>query len=263
MAISFLKDILLGDDIGEIKIKSFSHNILRIIILAVSSFTISLIVFLSNILGIFELKAYDLYSRYLNPIRSSGNIVVVQVDQESIDALSKEGITWPWPRQIYAPIIEYLSKADAIFIDILFTEPSSYGQEDDKILTDAFKKASNVYLPIFLSHQEEIMPSEEEEFIKHIAIKDKVSAGSIFNSVITPIDTFKSAIRGAGNVTISPDEDGVYRGIPLFFQLKQFIIPHFLLGYLVEKGVVKIKQDSIYINTHGGWKTHAKILSGK
>ncbi len=258
MAISFLKDILLGDDIGEIKIKSFSHNILRIIILAVSSFTISLIVFLSNILGIFELKAYDLYSRYLNPIRSSGNIVVVQVDQESIDALSKEGITWPWPRQIYAPIIEYLSKADAIFIDILFTEPSSYGQEDDKILTDAFKKASNVYLPIFLSHQEEIMPSEEEEFIKHIAIKDKVSAGSIFNSVITPIDTFKSAIRGAGNVTISPDEDGVYRGIPLFFQLKQFIIPHFLLGYLIEKGVVKIKQDSIYIN-----ETEIPMVDGK
>jgi len=245
--------------LGNTEILHFiGPNVRKVLILSVSSFILSLIIFLSNILGIFELKAYDLFSRYLNPIRSSGNIIIVQVDQESIDALSKEGITWPWPRQIYAPIIEYLSQADAVFIDILFTEPSSYGQEDDKILTDAFKKASNVYLPIFLSRQQESMPSEEEKFIKHIAIKDKVSAGSISNSVITPIDIFKSAIRGAGNVTISPDEDGVYRGIPLFFQLKQFIIPHFLLGYLIEKSVIKIDQDTLYVN-----ETEIPMVDGK
>ncbi len=149
---------------------------------------------------------------------------------------------------MYAPIIEYLSEADAVFIDILFTEPSSYGQEDDKILADAFRKASNVYLPVFLSRQEETMPIEEEEFIKRISIKDKVSSGFVFNSVITPIDTFKGAIRGVGNVTISPDEDGVYRRVPLFFQLKEFIIPHFLLGYLIEKSVIKIEKGSIYVN---------------
>lgn len=243
---------------GRAKIKPFSPHIRKIIILTISSFTISLIIFLSDILGIFELKAYDLFSRYLNPIRSSDNIIIVQVNQESIDALSKEGITWPWPRQIYAPIIEYLSEADAVFIDILFTEPSSYGQEDDRIFAEAIKKASNVYLPIFLSRQQEIMPSGEEEFIKHISIKDKVSAGFIFNSVSSPIDIFKGAIRGAGNVTISPDEDGIYRGIPLFFQLKQFIIPHFLLGYLIEKGVIKIEQDTLYVN-----ETEIPMVDGK
>jgi adenylate cyclase len=242
--------ILLGDAVAmnKTRVNTLSHNIVKVIVLTISSFGISLIIFLSNILGIFELKAYDLYSRYLNPARSSDNIVVVEVDQESIDALSKEGVTWPWPRQIYAPIVEYLSEADAVFMDILFTEPSSYGQEDDVIFADAIKKASNVYLPIFLSRRQETRPVEEEEFIKNIAIKNEIHPALVFNSAITPVDVLKSSIRGSGNVTISPDEDGVYRGIPLFFQLKQFVIPHFLLGYLMEKDVIKIKQDSIYVD---------------
>jgi adenylate cyclase len=228
------------------QVSTTSRYTLKIIILSISSFIVSLLIFLSNALGTFELKAYDLFSRYLNPARPSDNTVIVQIDQTSIDALSREGITWPWPRQIYAPIIEYLSQADAVFIDELFTEASSYGQEDDMIFAEAIKKASNVYLPVFLTRQEKTMTSEDEQFIKHISINDKISAASTFNSAITPIDVLKSSIRGAGNVTISPDEDGVYRRIPLIFGLKQYIIPHFLLGYLIGKGVVEIIQNSIY-----------------
>lgn len=206
----------------------------------------SLLIFLSNALGTFELKAYDLFSRYLNPATSSDSIVIIQIDQPSIDALSKEGITWPWPRQIYAPIVEYLSRADAVFMDILFTEPSSYGQEDDTIFAEAVKKTSNVYLPIFLTQQEKALTSEDEEFIKHIAIGDKIYPALIFNSPVAPVDVLKNSVKGSGNVTISPDEDGVYRRIPLVFGLKQYTIPNFILSYLIEKGLIKIAQGSIY-----------------
>jgi len=218
----------------------------KVIPLAISSFVISLLIFLSNALGAFELKAYDLFSRYLNPARSSDDIVIVQVDQPSIDALSKEDITWPWPRQIYAPIVEYLSEADAVFMDILFTEPSSYGQEDDMIFAEAVKKASNVYLPVFLTQQEKTLTAEDEEFIKRISIRDKIHPALIFNSAITPIDILKRSIIGSGNVTISPDEDGVYRRIPLVSGLKQYAVPSFILSYLTQKGMVKIVHGSIY-----------------
>jgi len=204
-------------------------------------------VFLSGILGVFELKAYDRFSRYLNPPGASDNIVIVQVDQQSIDELSKEGITWPWPRQIYAPIVEYLSQADAVFMDILFTEPSSYGQEDDAILGEAIRKASNVYLPLFLSLKQGSMPPEDEGFIKRITIKDQISPSSTFNSAVIPVDVLRSSIEGAGNVTISPDEDGVYRKVPLLFKLKEYVIPNFVLSYLIQKGIVGIKQNSIYV----------------
>jgi adenylate cyclase len=197
-------------------------------------------------LGVFEFKAYDLFSRYLNPVRPSDNIIIVQVDQQSIDSLSREGITWPWPRQVYAPIIEYVSQAKAVFMDVLFSEPSSYGQEDDAIFAEATRKASNVYLPTFLTRQKKHMTSEDEEFIKRIAINNKISPILTFNSAVSPIDVLKSSIRGSGNVTISPDDDGVYRRIPLTFGLENHTIPHFILGYLIESGLVKIMQNSIY-----------------
>ncbi|MCX5802776.1 MAG: adenylate/guanylate cyclase domain-containing protein [Proteobacteria bacterium] len=218
----------------------------QIIALACISFAVSLIIFLTGISGTFEYKAFDLFSKYLNPPHPSDNILIVQVDQQSIDALSKEGITWPWPRQMYAPIIEYLSEAEAVFMDILFTEPSSYGQEDDVILSKAIKKASNVYLPLFLTGQQRAITAEDEGFLKRLSVRDKISAPLSFNSVIVPIDTLRDAIRGTGNVTISPDEDGVYRRIPLIFQLKQHVIPHFVLSYLLQKRIVNIANGSLY-----------------
>lgn len=215
---------------------------------------------MSNVLGLFELKAYDLFSRHLNPVSSSGDIVIVEVDQQSIDALSEQGITWPWPRQIYFPIIEYLSEADAVFMDILFTEPSSYGQEDDSILADAFKKASNVYLPVFLSQKQKAMSAQDEEFMKNISIKGEISPVLSFNSAITPIDAFKSSIMGSGNVTISPDEDGVYRRVPIVFQLKEYSIPNFVLSHLVQKAMVKIIQNSVYVKDAKIPLTNGKLL---
>ncbi|MGB7292363.1 MAG: CHASE2 domain-containing protein [Thermodesulfobacteriota bacterium] len=209
---------------------------------------VSLIIFLSGALDLFELKAFDLFSRYLNPTGASEKIAIVQVDQESIEALSKEGITWPWPRQIYAPIVEYLSQAEALFIDILFTEPSSYGVEDDLIFSEAIKKANNVHLPVFLSNKDEPITSKDREVLDHLAIRDEISTALKFNSIVYPIDVLRKSIRGSGNVTISPDDDGVYRRIPLVFQLREYLIPHFLLSHLLDKGMVKIRKNRIYVN---------------
>jgi len=96
----------------------FDARISKIIVLAAVSFIISFIIFFTAIPDVFELKAYDLFSRHLNPVKSSDDIIIITVDQRSIDAMSKDGITWPWPRQLYVPLIEYLAEADAVFMDI-------------------------------------------------------------------------------------------------------------------------------------------------
>ena len=233
---------------GVKKIKlSIAPNIRKIVILTASSFVCSLLIFLSNVLGLFELKAFDSLSKYLNPAASSDNIVIVQVDQESIDGLSKEGVNWPWPRQIYAPIIDYLSEADAIFVDILFTEASSYGQEDDMVLVDAVKRSCNVYLPVFLSNKTVKMSAGEEEFIRSIAIRENISSNLKFNSAITPIDPLKNSVRGGGNVMIKPDEDGVYRKVPLVFKLEKYQVPNFVIDYLIDDGKIEIVQNRLSV----------------
>jgi len=221
-------------------------KIRKIIILSAVSFAVSLALYLSGSMNMFEYKAFDLFSRLLNPSKSSGDIVIVQIDQQSIDNLSKEGVNWPWPRQMYAPMLEYMSEADAVFVDILYTEPSSYGIEDDKVFADAVQKASNVYLALFLTNKKRALSSLDEEFIKRIAIRENITPAMTFNSALTPIDGLKAAAKGAGDVTVPPDEDGVYRKIPLIFKMGDYTLPHFVLNHLIQKQIVSIKNGMIY-----------------
>ncbi|MRR34287.1 adenylate/guanylate cyclase domain-containing protein [bacterium] len=208
------------------------------------SFVVSLVLFLSGVVTTFEYKAYDLFSRYLNPAASSGDVVIVQIDQRSIDALRDQSVTWPWPRQVHAPIFEYLSQADAVFFDVLTTEPSSYGVEDDAILAGALKKAGNVYLPVFLSSAERAADPAEQEFIAGISLTGDAPAARLsYRSAILPIPEIREACRGAGNVMIKPDSDGVYRKVPLNFGLDGHTIPHFVMGYLMGRGTVSARRE--------------------
>ncbi|MBF0554090.1 MAG: adenylate/guanylate cyclase domain-containing protein [Nitrospirae bacterium] len=210
-------------------------------VLTAITFLFSLVVFLSGGFDYFELKAYDIYCRYLNPATFSDNIVIVRIDQQSLDAESKQAIKWPWPRGLYAPMIEYMSEADAVFIDILYTESSFYGVDDDKTLADAVKKAGNVYIALFLSTEPVKQVSDAEEaFIRRIALKDNATVFKTFNSAVPPIEELMEAAKGAGNVNISPDKDGIYRRIPMFFQLRGHTIPYFSLEYLIDKKLAAI-----------------------
>lgn len=220
----------------------------RIFILGSISCIISVAIFLSGILKLFEFKVYDLLSIYINPPNISDRICLIYVDQNSITELNKQGITWPWPRQIYAPVIEYLSEADAVFLDILFTENSSYGVEDDKILGDAIGKAKNVYLPLVLSKEGKNFISQEEKNLKKIPLKVSIPKKFQYNSIVFPVDEIRENAKGFGSVSILPDEDGVYRRIPLFFQVREYTIPNFVMSYFVDKNAVQFKNNKLFIN---------------
>ena len=72
--------------------------------------------------------------------RRGGNVVIVDVDQESLTKLGEgvldnKKIAWPWPRELYGDIVEYLDKhgAKVVAFDMLFSEldrQSNYGSDD-------------------------------------------------------------------------------------------------------------------------------------
>ena len=87
------------------------------------------------------------------PGPASDQVKLVLVDQESLDwALRENGLTWPWPREVYAVITDFLRRqgARAIAFDVLFTEPSSFGVEDDQRFGTALEAARRVVVPVSL-----------------------------------------------------------------------------------------------------------------
>jgi len=71
------------------------------------------------------------------PSPAHDQITLILLDQDSLDWARKEnGLSWPWPREVYAAIVAYCQRSGArsLAFDVLFTEPSSYGVEDDAAL---------------------------------------------------------------------------------------------------------------------------------
>ena len=114
---------------------------------------ITLIVFLVigglHLLGVFhflEYKSYDVRVRFWADTtysRPSDEITVILLDQDSIDwAQEEKGWGWPWPRQAYAEVVDYmnLSNAHSIAFDVIFSEPSVYrNARQDEIIVNAIK----------------------------------------------------------------------------------------------------------------------------
>ncbi|HEY7086986.1 MAG TPA: adenylate/guanylate cyclase domain-containing protein [Tepidisphaeraceae bacterium] len=77
---------------------------------------------------------YDAFYKQRTPeSRADGPIVIIAVDQQSIDkmAASENHYRWPWPREYWGAVAAYLEKcgAKAIVFDLLFEEPSNYNNE--------------------------------------------------------------------------------------------------------------------------------------
>jgi len=99
---------------------------------------------LLGVFGFLENQSYDMRVRFwadTSYSRPSDEIVVILLDQDSLDwAQLERGWGWPWPRQAYAEIIDYmnLSGAKAIAFDVLFSEPSVYrNSRQDEIIDNA------------------------------------------------------------------------------------------------------------------------------
>ncbi len=218
----------------------------KIALLSVPAFALSALLFLSGLLDTFELKAYDYMSRHLNPRSASDHIVIVAIDQKSISALAGQDISWPWPRQVYAPMLEHLAEADAVFMDILFTEDSSYGVADDNVFTEAMQNSGKVYLPLLLTNTRASLSGHDAELAQKISMPGPTATGIPSRSLISPLRQFSSASAGLGNVMIKPDEDGIYRRTPLFFPAAEYTIPHFVLPYLLGKKLVTVHDNRVY-----------------
>ena len=107
-----------------------------------------------------ELKTYDLRLRATaRPENARKDIVLVEIDESTLRKLEPLAGRWPWPRAIYASVLDFLARAGAraIAVDILFLERDTRegfdyggakwkGAESDDALVAATRRAGNVVL---------------------------------------------------------------------------------------------------------------------
>ena len=179
-----------------------------------------------------EWKSWDARLRLLaRPERAGQDIVIFLIDQYSLDFFEEQQVLpWPWPRQIYSAVMDYLRTggAKAVFIDLFFTESSRAGVEDDQDMAQAMERSRNVFLAFSLSQKEESWQAIPGSALQRFSLAKtdlpEVSYPSA-RSASLPIDELLRAARGAGNVLFVPDKDGIFRRLPLAQSYEGLLVP--------------------------------------
>jgi len=181
-----------------------------------------------------ELKSWDARIRLFAESDPSPDIAIILVDQYSLDHFKAQEVSWPWPRQMYAPILGYLKDGGArsVFMDIMMSEASTYDVEDDEMLAAALRESGNVVLPIFLSGEDKPSSDGAEAFLKKSALVAGAwpKPGRSFHSATVPIPILAEAARGGAEVHVDPDADGIYRRMPLATRIGDRDIPSVALA---------------------------------
>lgn len=167
-----------------------------------------------------EWKAWDGWVSLLaRPAASSAKIKFIFLDQYSLDWMANNmGVSWPWPREMYAPIVEFCrrSGAESVVFDVLYTEPSAWGVEDDERLGAAIGQPPPFIGAMFLGSGEAGETSWPEWAPKPGAALTKGAVPVWIEQCRQPKATFPipevaTNATTIGNVQANPDADGIYR----------------------------------------------------
>ncbi len=193
----------------------------------------------SGLLTPFTLKAQDQLHLRLPSAPAAPDIVLITIDQPDLDFFQEQGVGWPWPRELYGPLLDFCRRGGAVAVvfDLLFTEPSVYGTEDDQRFAQAMAAAGNVVLPFFLSPN----PPENKGNLTVVLAKSSITVTGllpvgpkVYRSILPPIPPLLQAAQGLGNVASAPDVDGTFRRLPLLVPFQDRWLPSLSLAAFLQ-----------------------------
>ncbi len=79
------------------------------------------------------------------------DVVVIDVDEQSLAAAQQHlGAGWPWPRSLYADLLQGLYKQDpqAVVFDIYFVDPDTVRPDNDQYLIQTAAPDARTYFPM-------------------------------------------------------------------------------------------------------------------
>ena len=172
-----------------------------------------------------ETKTFDVRQNIIAKYKKvSDDIVIVAIDDASLEYLLEEQGEWPFPRKFYAKIIDYLEAQHpkSIAFDLMFIKSIKSKPKSDKILSTAFEKYDNVFTSINFDNQ-------SEEFRKPINLPPYLRVNINNQSYINLEDSeylkfincrpilqqIIDNTENIGHINLVRQTDGIVREVPL------------------------------------------------
>lgn len=176
--------------------------------------------------------------------RADEPIILIALDQASLDWGQRENsFSWPWPRAAYAPLVDFCRRAGArsLSFDVLLTEPSIYGVEDDQALAAALLNfpatVGSFALGVSGGTADEMPPGDVR--------LQNFSSPHFANQAALPVSPLRASFGQLGDVGAQPDDDGLFRHISLFSRLGDKTLPSLALAaYLAANPEARLRQTT-------------------
>jgi len=152
-----------------------------------------------------EAGAYDAWFRLRGPATSPEDIVIVEMDDNSVQELGRP----PWPRDIHGKLLDKLADAKVVAFDFTFAAPTR--PAEDEALAEAVRRHGRVILATSFTFEEE--------------------NGEMYQVLRQPLAELLKGAQGTGFINFPTEQDNVVRRtIPMDVNMSNRPYPSFALA---------------------------------
>ncbi|MBX9914774.1 MAG: adenylate/guanylate cyclase domain-containing protein, partial [Pseudomonadaceae bacterium] len=185
-------------------------------------------------------------------------LVVIDIDDASLQALTPEAGKWPWPRSVHAELLEHLlaQQAQAVVFDILFSEADRFRPDADAYFAEVLAGTDRVYLAALV--QQAADPANAPLLRKYPAQAglqaepgaDPEQRGLLLLPQAVPASGWKT-----GSINFLAEADGVGRGYDLYRRVGGWRMPSLPARVALDQGVHLPAGDSFILD----WQSAQRV----
>lgn len=173
---------------------------------------------------------------FAKPGAATDTIRLIFLDQQSLDWGTRQGWSWPWPRQVYGAILNFCARAQvkAIAFDVIYSEPSILGVDDDAEFGKAIAASPSFVGAIFVGKETggstNWMPAVPAPAIPLTSAPPALLGKYQLPHALFPVPEVGTNAAMLATVFGNPDRDGIYRRIRPFSVFDGQVVPSLGLG---------------------------------
>ena len=187
------------------------------------------------------------------------DVVMVDIDENSLNAMQKEAGRWPWPRVGHAELIEGLAaqKPRAIVFDIMFTETDEFRPQDDAVFAETVAQHRNTYFPLLrLPPARDPLGPRIAEIAASLGFSKTAGADPEARVAVVPPLVLPPEHWRVGLINFTEDADGVGRRYLLRETVGGWHIPSLPARVASDLGYAVPDADDLVL----AWRGHAKAF---
>lgn len=183
-------------------------------------------------------------------------IVVVDIDDTSLQALVGEAGKWPWPRSLHAELLQHLlaHNVEAVVFDVLFSEPDRFRPDADAYFDEVLAESTRVYLAALQQQTSE--PARAPLLAAYPATSGLLPGPEpLQRGVLLLPWAVTPAHWRTGTINFTQDADGVGRRYDIYRRLGDWRMPSLPARVARDFGVSLPAVDSFLLD----WRSPARV----